>query len=109
MRRKVIEWVPAADNLRQIKKVGLERWLRKQKERQALLEELLHDYNEGRSMNLYCKVCARMPIDLINKTIKEAKEKLASEKTGKSDMKSKAMLLKTVIIKLALKANINLD
>jgi hypothetical protein len=40
MRRKVLEWIPAADNLNQIKEVGLESWLREQKERQVLLEEL---------------------------------------------------------------------
>ncbi len=104
-----MEWTPAADNLRQIKEAGLESWLREQKERQALLEELLQNYNEGRSMNLYCKVCARMSIDLINRAIKEAKEKLISEKVDNSDLKSKAKVLKAVIKDLALKVNINLD
>ncbi len=107
--RKVVEWIPAADNLRQIKEAGLESWLREQEERRELLEELLENYNEGRSMSLYCKVCARMPIDLINKAIKEAKEKLAGEKINKSDMKSKAKLLKTILKDLAFKASINLD
>ncbi len=109
LRRKVVEWIPAADNLRQIKEVGLESWLIEQKERQALLEELLQNYNEGRSMTLYCKVCARMPIDLINEAIKEAKEKLAGEKVDNSDMKSKARILRAVIKDIALKVNINLD
>ena len=98
-----------ADNLRQIKKVGLENWLREQEERQALLERLLQNYNEGRSMNLYCKVCARMPIDLTNKAIEEAAEKLAGEKVDESDIKSKARVLKAVIKDLALKFSINLD
>lgn len=109
LRRKVVEWIPAADNLRQIKEVGLETWLREQKERQALLEELLQNYNEGRSMNLYCKLCARMSIELINEAIKEAKEKLAGEKVDNSDMKSKARILRAVIKDIALKVNINLD
>ncbi|MGA2802613.1 MAG: hypothetical protein ABSE97_09660 [Verrucomicrobiota bacterium] len=109
MRRKVVEWIPAADNLRQINEVGLENWLKEQKERQALVEELLQNYNEGRSMNLYCKICARMSIDLINKAIKEAEEKLAREKVDKSDMKSKARVLKAVIKDLALNTNINLN
>ena len=109
MRRKVAEWIPAADNLCQIKEAGLDSWLREQKERQALLEELLQNYNEGRSMNLYCKVCARMSIDLINKAIEEAKEKLAGEKADKSDVKSKARALKAVIKDLALEININLN
>jgi hypothetical protein len=109
LRRKVVEWIPAADNLRQINEVGLENWLKEQKERQALVEELLQNYNEGRSMNLYCKICARMSIDLINKAIKEAEEKLAREKVDKSDMKSKARVLKAVIKDLALNTNINLN
>jgi len=103
LRRKVIEWIPAADNLRQIRKVGLGDWLIEQKQRQALLEELLRNYNEGRSMDLYCKLCARIPIDLINKAIKDVKEKRATEKVNKSDMKSKARALKSVIKDLALK------
>ena len=109
LRRKVVEWIPASDNLRQIKEAGLESWLRKQEERQALLEELLQNYNEGRSMSLYCKVCARMPIDMINKAIKEAKEKLAGEKVDRSDMKSKARVLKAVIKDFALEFSINLN
>jgi len=60
-------------------------------------------------MSLYCKVCTRTSIDLINKAIKEAKEKLAGEKVDRSDMKSKARVLKAVIKDLALKVNINLD
>lgn len=109
VRRKVVEWIPATDNLRQIKKVGLEKWLKEQKERQALLEVLLENYNEGRSMNLYCKACARMPIDLINKAIKEAREKITGEKIAESDVKSKARVLKAVIKNLAVKLNINLN
>ena len=109
LRRKVIEWIPAADNLRQMKKAGVNTWLKEQKERQALLEDLLENYNEGRSMSLYCKICARMPTDLINKAIKEAKEKLKSEKADHSDMKSKARILKAVIKDIASKGRINLD
>ena len=37
VRRKVAEWIPAADNLRQIKEVGLENWLEEQKERHTLV------------------------------------------------------------------------
>jgi hypothetical protein len=109
LRRKVVEWIPAADNLAQIKEFGLESWLREQEERQALVEELLQNYNEGRSIHLYCKVCARMPIDLINKAIEKAKEKLAGEKVDELDMKSKAKILKAVVKDLALNANVNLN
>lgn len=109
LRRKVAEWIPAADNLRQIKEVGLENLLKEQKEKQTLVEELLQNYSEGRSMSFYCKVCAKMPIELINEAIKEVKEKLVNEKVAESDMKSKAKILKVMIKDLALKANVNLD
>ena len=109
LRRKVSEWIPAADNLRRIKEAGLKNWLNEQRERQALVEELLRNYNEGRSMSFYCKVCGRMPIESINKAIKETKKKLLSEKADESDMKSKAKILKAVIKDSALKANVNLN
>lgn len=109
LRRKVAEWIPAADNLRQIKEVGLENLLKEQQERQALVEELLQNYNEGRSMSFYCKVCSRMPVELINKAIKEVKEKLISEKVNETDRKSKAKILKVIIKGLALKANVNFE
>jgi hypothetical protein len=109
LRRKVAEWIPAADNLCQIKKVGLENWLNEQRERQALLEKLLQNYNEGRSMSFYCKVCSRMSIELINKAIEEAKNKFVSEKVAESDIKSRTKILKAVIQDLALESNVNLS
>lgn len=97
VRRKVVEWIPAADNLRQIKEIGLESWLKEQKERQALVEKLLRNYNEGRSMRFYCDVCTRMPIDLINEAIREAKKRIISEKVPKSDIKSRAKIVRECI------------
>ncbi len=107
-RRKIAEWIPAAANLRQIAEVGLENWLAQQRERQTLVEHLLQNYNEGRSMSLYCKVCARMSIDSINGALREAEKRLASEQVGESDKKSKAKILKATIEDLALKSNIDL-
>ena len=108
VRRKVAEWIPAAHNLHQISEEGIENWLGKQKERQALLEALLQNYNEGRSMSLYCRVCARMPVDLIRATMKEAEDRIAGEKVTPSDVKSKARILKTVVEALASEDNIDL-
>jgi len=60
-------------------------------------------------MSFFCKACARVPIELINKAIKEAKKELLSEKVDESDIKSKAKIIKVVIKDLALEANINLN
>ncbi|MBN2408514.1 MAG: hypothetical protein JXE07_02155 [Candidatus Aminicenantes bacterium] len=108
LRRKVREWIPAADNLRQIKETGLKSWLKEQKERQGVLEKLLDNYNEGRSMGFYCTVCARMPIESINTAMNEAKKKITAAKTERSDLKSKAKILKTEITDMAAKANVRL-
>jgi hypothetical protein len=104
LRRKVREWIPAADNLRRIKEGGLEDWLEEQKVKQRLLEKLLHNYNEGRSMGFYSMVCSRMSIELINTAMNGAEKKIADEKTEKSDLKSKAKILKAAIKELASKA-----
>ena len=48
-------------------------------------------------MSSYCKTCARMSVELINKAVQEANIKLISEKVDKSDMKSRAKILKAVI------------
>jgi len=102
------EWFPAPDNLRKMIEVGLEKWLEEQIERQALLETLLQNYNEGRSMSFFCKVSTKIPVGLTNKAIKEANKKLISEKVDKSDIKSRAKILKEIIKDLALKADVNL-
>jgi hypothetical protein len=109
LRRKVAEWIPAADNLRQIREFGLENWLAEQKERQSLVEELLKNYNEGRSMSFYCKTCTRMPINLINEAMKESKSKIAKKKINHSDLRAKAKIVKSTIKDIAAKHNILKD
>jgi hypothetical protein len=60
-------------------------------------------------MSFFCKACARLPVEMINKAVKEAKKKLLSGKVDKSDMKSKAKILKAAIEDLASKTNIDLN
>ncbi len=86
----------------------MENWIKEQKERQALVEELLGNYNEGRSMSFYCKACARMPINLIYDAVKKSNKKIVSEEIDKSDIKAKAKILKAVVKNLALKTNVDL-
>ena len=108
LRRKVAEWIPAASNLRRIKEIGLKIWLEEQKERQALVEELLRNYNEGRSMSFYCKACSRIPVTLINKAIKEVNKKTVNEKINNSDLRIKAKILKSAIKDIVVKSSINM-
>jgi hypothetical protein len=108
-KRKVAEWIPAAENLHRIKEIGLGNWLKGQKERLRLVEELLQNYNDGRLTSLSCRVCAKMPIELISRALKESKKKIVNGKLDASDVKSKAKIIKAILEDLAFKAHINLD
>lgn len=108
-RRKVAEWVPAAENLHQIKEIGLQNWLKGQRERQRLEEELLESCNEGRSMSYYCKACARIPVESLKSAIRESKKRIRGQRVAESDVRSRAKIVKAVIGDVAATANISLD
>ena len=82
-----------------IKKLGLDNWLKGQRERRLLVENLLDNYNDGRSMSFYCKVCivSSVPVEVINRAIEEARGKFVSNKISDSDRKSRARILKSII------------
>ena len=98
----------AQDSLSAIKKAGMEAWLKEQKERRLAVEELLDNYNDGRSMSFYCLACTLMPIDLINQAIGEIKQRLSDNQINDSDIKVKTKALRTIIQNLASESGINL-
>ena len=83
-------------------------WLEKQRRRRLLLENLLDNYNEGRSMSFYCLATILMPPELIEKAINELKEELAINQIDNSDIKAKATTLRGIIQGLAQESNIEL-
>ena len=94
----------AQEELERIKKFGLVTWLGEQRERRLLLEELLANYNEGRSMSFYCLACTLMSITLIKQALAEIKAMPLDD----SDMKAKAKTVRSVIQELASKSGIEL-
>jgi len=66
---------PCISNLYRIKEAGLEIWLEEQKEKRLLLENLLANYNDGRSKNFYCLAIALMPPELINEAVNKLKKR----------------------------------
>jgi len=91
----------AQDNLERIKRVGLESWLEEQRERRLMVEELLANYNEGRSMSFCCLACTVMPIELLNEALAETK----AMPLDYCDVKAKAKTLRSIIQKLPSKPN----
>ncbi len=108
VRRKVVEWVPAAANLRQIQAGGFDAWLGEQMERQALVEGLLRDYNEGRSMSFYCKACARLPVQSIQQVMAEIEERLKRGHGPAQDLKSRARVMKAALQEAAERLQVDL-
>jgi len=105
---------PALSNLDRIREVGLEIYLEEQRERLLLVEQLLADYNEGRSMTFYCAACALMPPDLIRQAIGEMEGmqprlgRRPSPNKHSSNLKAKAKAMRTAIQNLASQAGIDL-
>lgn len=97
LRRGVADWIPAGHNLRRIGALGPERVIQEQEQRRALLERMLRDFNEGRSMSFYCRACATMPIDRIKEAIRAAKRRLAAERADRSDLRARAKAVKTAL------------
>jgi hypothetical protein len=98
----------AMENLDEIKKSGLGSWLKGQRKRRLLVENLLDNYNEGRSMSFYCKACIVLPVEIINNAKKEARGKFVSDKISDSDIKARAKILKAIIQEPSLNSGINL-
>jgi hypothetical protein len=105
---------PALPNLDRIREVGLEAYLGQQRERRLLVEQLLANYNEGRSMSFYCAACALMPPVLVRQAIGEIEgmqpklgQRPSPNKDG-SDLKAKAKAMRTAIQNLASQAGIDL-
>lgn len=100
---------PALPNLDRIREAGLETYLGEQRERRLLVEQLLADYNEGRSMGFYCAACALMPPGLIRQAIGEMEQLLTSKQVNDLDLKAKARIMKSLVRELASKSGIDLQ
>ena len=87
----------------------LKNWLQNQRERQNMVELLLQEYNDGRSMTYHCKVCSRMSLNLISMAIKESNEKYITKIIDHSDIKLKVKIFKEIINNIAIKSQINLS
>lgn len=83
-------------NIQNIKKVGIDEFLKEQEERKKLLEILLEKYNPGRSMSFYCLASALINTESLKRVI------IQIENTKEDRPK----LLKMLIQELAEKENV---
>ncbi|MGE5374710.1 MAG: DUF3795 domain-containing protein [Bacteroidota bacterium] len=79
---RIVEWDGAdsfvshkksLENLRQIKAVGMEEFIRQQNQRMMLLNKLIQEYDEGKSKSFFCLAAALMEIEDLNEVVSQMK------------------------------------
>ena len=95
-------------NLNFIKKHGLKKFVQQQNKRIKLLEKMLNNFNDGRSRSFFCRVAALLDLKNLEKSLDIAARKIKADKIKKTDVKSKAQILKEIISDIASKQGIEL-
>lgn len=90
-------------NLDFIQSKGIEPFLESQKTRMEILNELLTNYDDGRSKGFYCLSCALLPVDNLQEILG-----FAQNLNNELDLKEKSKLAKDSLIKVAESLNIEL-
>ena len=95
-------------NLSFIKEHGVEEFVALQRKRMDLLEEMLAQFNEGRSKSLYCVAATLLSIDSIEESIETARREAKMQGIDEGDVKSRAKVLKGLIREAATEQGIDL-
>jgi hypothetical protein len=95
-------------NLHFIRKQGLDKFLRQQRERMGLLEKMLKDFNDGRSKSFYCIATTLLPVTELKALLGEAERKVKLEKVKADDIKTKAKILRGLLNDFAAKGGVEL-
>lgn len=95
-------------NLNYIKDNGVEARVHQLKERMELLEEMLREFNEGKSKSFYCLAATLLSVESIKKSIDSAKKKVDMSGIKRKDLKSRAKILKQTINDFAVKEHVDL-
>jgi hypothetical protein len=95
-------------NLYFIREQGLEKFLKQQKKRIALLERMLKDFDDGRSKSFYCIAATLLPVVELEALLGEAGRKLKVRKVEAGDTKTKAEILRELLNDFAAKGGVEL-
>jgi hypothetical protein len=87
-------------NLYFIKDHGIKEFIEIQKKRIKLLETMIRRFNDGRSRSFFCRAALFYDTAALENSIEKARRIIKSNKIKQTDMKSKAVILKTIIDEL---------
>jgi len=99
---------PMLPNLERIREAGLDAHLQEQHERRLLAEQLIAEYNEGRSMTFYCTAVALLSPQLVREALEEMGKMLATGQVEGAEIKAKAKAMKALLQKRADQAGVSL-
>lgn len=85
-------------NLNFIKEHGIEKFAGQQEKRIRLLERMLADFNDGRSRSLYCKSAILLSLTALEDSLGSAIQKTRTDNIEPNDTKTKARILRGVLI-----------
>ena len=95
-------------NLRLIKEEGIENFKTQQKKRVEILEDILENFNEGRSKSFFCIATALLPIEDLEQALMKSNEQIKNEGIDLKDLKAKSKILKAFLNQYADKGEIEL-
>ncbi len=95
-------------NLNFIKEHGIERFIDIQKRRIELLETMLREFDDGRSRSFFCRASALLGLAELEDSLKEAAMEIEASHVSQIDVKSKAKILKTILLETATKMGVDL-
>lgn len=95
-------------NLRLIKQKGLDHFLKQQQRRIELLEDMLENFNEGRSKSFYCIASALLLIEDLENALERTNTQIKDEKINIKDLKTKSKILRENLNRLANQNSIEL-
>ncbi len=100
-RREVLTWPTVKVNLDSVAGIGLEAWLEDEKQKRVVVEELLENYNDGRSMTFFCKSVSRIPLGLVRDAIRQVEVATRAGDLDKRDIKGKAGTIRSILQEIA--------
>ena len=98
----------AIPNLNFIKNKGFEEFLKQQEKRIVFLREMLTDFNDKRSKSFFCLASALLPVEIIEESLKSARDSIKKLKIKKDNLKDKAKILRDFLQSAADKEGIKL-
>jgi hypothetical protein len=98
----------AVPNLKFIKQYGIKVFLKQQGTRTRLLEEMLDEFNDGRSKGFYCLSAALLSIEGIEDALKTTRKEVERLGVEGDDAKFKAKILRKILKDIAEKEQVEL-